>query len=198
MAVLAEPNFPLVAGETPGSRIVRIAQSYVGCALHDPVHPTLPNKRLDELAALIGRGVDDESVVSIKTNCAMFALGVLRAAGVVHPRLSQKYVDGMAFAWLIEIGNSFNAWRPGESGPLSVGAILHYAVQGENDDHAEVYVSASGPMHCGGGRADNAITQETGPVTLSLGRPISQWLDPDALGLEVVESAAGPTSEPHV
>lgn len=195
--VLPEPNFPLLPGESPGARIARIAQSYVGCALHDPTHPTLPNKRLDDLAALVGRGVDDQSVVSIRTNCATFALGVLRAAGVVHPRLSQRYVDGMAFAWLIEIGDSFSAWRPGDAGPLSVGAVLHYAVQGENDDHAEVYVSAAGPMHCGGGRVDNGITLETGPVTLSMGRPIMQWLDPDALGLEVVEPAAGTLSEPH-
>ena len=196
--ILPAPAIPFVPGELPGVRIARIVQMYAGCAL---------GTRQDELAALIGRGVCDESMVAWRTNCATFALGVLAASGCSHYILEAPTLIGRAFSDLVQLGNEMHAWQPGNSGPIPVGALLHYGITGENDDHAEFYLSPIGPQHGGGGRPDNAITVGTGPVALSMGRPIEQWLDPGALGITVAlsgpdddtqpEIAAGPTSEPH-
>lgn len=191
--VLPEPVFPLVAGEDPGARIARIVQTYAGCSL---------TERREDLAALVGRGVDDESVVTIETNCAMFALGILKAAGVAHPLLDTKYVDGMAFAWLVEIGTDMKAWRsPDPSTPIPAGAAMWYRVAGANDDHVEFLIAPGGPstepVHGGAGRSGNAVTVGKGAIETSDGRPLHVWLDPDALGLEVLELHSDPPPDPH-
>lgn len=174
------PDFPPIPGETPGGRIVRIVRQYVGCSLQS---------RADELGALVARGVDDPlRVVGIKTNCAMFAIGVLAAAGVDHELLRKPYVNGMAFAWLVQIGDDFNAWRtPAPSELLPPGAALWYEIPGLNDDHVE-FVLQPPDEHGGGGRPNNAITSGHGDYHTSWNRPIHRWLDPSALGL----------ADPHV
>lgn len=132
------------------------------------------------LGVLVARGVDDpEAVVGIKTNCATFALGVLWAVGVRHPLLRKPYVDGMAFAWLDQIGRDFNAWRGLDEAPIK-GAILWYRTEGRNDDHAEFFLSPP-DEHGGGGRVDNAIAIIRSDISTSSGRPLYQWLDPQAL-----------------
>lgn len=186
--ILPAPVFPLVPGEPPGDRLARLVRQYDGSSLHS---------RREELAALVGRGVDDESVIAIKTNCAMFALGILAAAGCTHHLLSRQYENGMAFAWLVQIGDDLDAWRdPAKDGAPVTGAVLWYELAGQNDDHAEFLVDVSGPVHGGGGRPDNAITVAVGPVALSCGRPIHRWLDPSALGIPVAEEA-GEDVEPR-
>ena len=174
--ILPAPVFIPVLGEDSGARVVRIVRSYVGCALHDPAHPLLPNSRFVDLAALVGRGVDDESIAYVSTNCGTFSLGVLKAAGCQHKLLTQKYVSGMAIAWLNEIGQYFSAWRTiAKDGPPLPGCLCWYEIAGLNDDHVEWELDNGD--HGGGGRADNGITVEHGPVTLSLGRPMKAWLD---------------------
>jgi putative peptidoglycan binding protein len=167
------PTFDVVDGESNGARIARIVRFYEGCSL---------SARTDELGALVGRGVDDpNSVVRITTNCAMFALGVLSAAGVQHPLLSKPYVNGMAFAWVVQIGTDTGAWRdPSTDGPPVEGAAMWYRIAGTNDDHVEFMLTPP-DEHGGGGRANNAITIETGDVSTSVGRPLYKWLDPSAL-----------------
>lgn len=173
MSILPAPYFPPILGETAGQRIARIVRAYAGCSLHH---------RRDELGALVGRGVDaPDDVVCITTNCATFAIGVLKAAGCQHTLLSKPYVVGMAFAWLVRIGNDHDAWRPAEL-PPSEGAVLWYRLPDLNDDHAEFFLSAP-DEHGGGGRPDNAITVGHGDIHASWGRPLHRWLDPDALCL---------------
>ena len=185
--ILPAPQFPPVSGESDGQRIARIVRSFNGCSL---------SSRRADLAALVGRGVDDESIVTIQTNCATFALGVLAAAGCAHPILKRTYVNGMAFSWLVQIGNDLGAWRdPATDGPPVTGAAMWYEVAGMNDDHVEWCVDASVPIHGGGGRPNNAITVGPGPIALSCGRPLHRWLDPERLGLP--GWIDGTDEEPH-
>ncbi len=187
--ILPAPTFPIVPGESPGDRIARIVRAYAGCSL---------GTRQDELAALVGRGVCDSSIVAWKTNCASFALGVLAAAGVQHPILAKPTLVGHAFSDLVAIGYALGAWRPwASSGSIPVGAALWYALAGQNDDHVEFYLSPDGPTHGGGGRADNAITVGKGTVDLSWGRPVHQWLDPEELGIPFTPLPAPEDVEPH-
>jgi lysozyme len=184
---------PLVPGEKPADRIVRLVKSYVGCSL--------TNRRTD-LGNLVGRGVDNpESVVTISTNCATSALGIMAAAGVRDPLLNKPYVSGMAIAWVRQIGINTGAltkYVKGQNPP--VGALMHYNTPGTNDDHVEWLlgpVDASGNAdHGGGGRANNAITQGTGPVLSSLGRPLIEWLDPNKLGIPVLALDQPPPVNP--
>jgi len=177
------PSFPPVLGESGGQRIARIVRAYAGCSL---------SSRLDELQALVDRGVCDPSIVGLKTNCATFALGVLAAAGCPHPLLARQTAVGAAFSELVTLGDDLGAWRvwaPSEA--LPVGALLWYEIAGQNDDHAEFLLEPGPPpTHGGGGRMNNAITVGQGDVALSWGRPVHRWLDPDALGLP---DAAAPT-----
>jgi hypothetical protein len=178
-------------GESPGDKLSRIAQSYAGCSLqHDR----------ERLGRLVARGVDDpESVVTIHTNCGMFALGVMAEAGVQHEILDRKYQTGEAIAWLRLIGKALGAlvtYR-GPHGPQPKhGSLLRYNTAGHNDDHVEWLIgtidSSGHAAHCGGGRPDNAITivpgnlGEKSLVTWNYGRPLVEFWDPDLLGIEVV------------
>lgn len=187
------PSFPPQPGESPGEHLARIVRHYAGCSLE---------ARRDELGALVARGVDEpEHVVTVETNCAMFALGVLKAAGCPHELLDHPYVDEMAFAWLVKIGTDLGAWRdPGKDGLPTKPAALWYRVAGRNVDHVEFLLSLP-DEHGGGGRTDNAITVGRGDWHESWGRPLYRWLDPDALNLpdaavEVVDEVAHNTLPP--
>lgn len=158
-------------GMSNGEFIASIVRHYEGASL---------SNRRDELGALVGRGVDDpNAVVGIKTNCAMFALGVLKAAGVQHPLLNKPYVNGMAFAWVVQIGNDTGAWRTPDQGSPPEGAAMWYRTGG-NDDHIEFMLTPP-DEHGGGGRSNNAITIERGDISRSVGRPLYKWLDPNAV-----------------
>jgi hypothetical protein len=183
MTIAGKNSLP---GESPGDKLCRIVRSYVGCSL---------KVRRSELAALVARGVDDpESVVTISTNCGMFALGVMAEAGVDDPLLDRKYVTGMAIAWLRQIGLNRKALvrYTGPHGPQpSAGSLLRYETPSKNDDHVEWLLSSldaqGGGSHAGGGRPDNAITLvERGIVTSSLGRPLVEFWDPNLLGIETL------------
>lgn len=181
-------------GETPGQKIVRIVRTYVGCSL---------SIRADELGKLVGRGVDDpKRAVTVKTNCGMFALGVLAEADVRSDILDRPYLaaNGLApganaIAWLLELGRAKGALVPVPVPmPLSVkppmGALLHYGTPGKNNDHMEWLLSEVAPSGAadtgGGGRTNNAITAGRGVVAWNNGRPLLHYLDPDKLGIEVV------------
>jgi hypothetical protein len=172
------PSFDFPPGEGRRDRLARIVRFYVGGSL---------SNRRDELGALVARGVDDPTaVVSIKTNCATFSLGVLAAAfGSVdaarqaHGLLATPYQNGMAFVWLMEIATAWGAWvkaAPGQIVP--VGACMHYGTPGLNNDHAE-WMLVEPDTHGGGGRTDNAVTLGQSDPHTNLGRPLLQWIDPE-------------------
>lgn len=181
MSVSPIVTLPVVPGETPGDRLVRIIKGYVGCSL---------SNRRDELGVLVARGVDDpKRVVTIATNCGMTALGVMALAGVQDAILNKPYVSGMAISWLRQIGIDLGALMKyiGPNGPQpKVGSLLRYNTHGKNDDHVEWLLTS--PIknvadHAGGGRSNNAITLARGLVTWNVGRPLVEFWDPDKLGI---------------
>jgi hypothetical protein len=174
--ILPAPIFAPVIGEDSGARIVRIVRSYVGCSL---------SNRCSDLAALVGRGVDDSSIVAWKTNCAVFVLGVLYAAGCPWPVLQRPLTVGTAFSVLVSLGQFYNAWKnPVTEGPPIPGAAMWYETPGDNDDHAEFHLGgALGDEHGGGGRADNLISIGDSPEATSLSMPMHRWLDIQMIGL---------------
>ena len=189
--ILSAPSFAIIPGETVGQRIARIARGYVGCSLHS---------RTPDLAALVGRGVNDETWVEVMTNCAVFALGVLSAAGVDCGPATKV---GAAFSDLVSMGYRLQAWQASKpTGGYPMGALAWYRLDGKNDDHVEILLgpNAAGVLeHCGGGRPDNAVTLGQGTPELSAGRPLWRWLDPSLLGIDVeeVEPHTDPDPEPH-
>lgn len=185
--ILPAPSFPPVVGESPGARIARIIRFYVGCSLY---------KRFNDLASLIGRGVDDVSVATWETNCCTFILGVLAAAGVDFLALRVPLENGREFGVLEALGDHFNAWRmPAVSELIPVGAILWYHVDGKTIDHAEGMLTPP-DEHGGAGRKDNGVSSGSSDVHVSaLGAPLYRWLDPDALNLPDANVSADDTAE---
>lgn len=183
MTIASRNSLP---GESAGEKLARIVKFYAGCSLHH---------RVDELGKLVARGVDEPGkVVGVRTNCGMFALGVMAEAGVDDPLLDRPYVTGQAIAWLRQIGLNRHALRTysGAKGPQpKLGSLLRYNTHGKNDDHVEWLLSdvdALGQaVHGGGGRTDNGITV-TGKslITWNYGRPLVEFWDPDLLGIEVL------------
>lgn len=174
---------PIVPGEMPGDRIIRIARPYDGCSLKN---------RTSELADLIARGVDKPAeAVQIKTNCGMFALGVLAAAGVPHPLLSQPYQSMMAIDWLDRIARNQGARvkYDGDFTKIKPGAVLHYFTTPQaGNDHIEILASSprAGGLGdiIGGGKDNNLVLyQPNVPITSNHGRPLQYWYDPDKLGI---------------
>lgn len=164
--------------ESPGERIARVARSYVGCSL---------TNRRSELAALVATSKEDDpaEVVRIRTNCGMFARGVMAKCGVVHPLLEQRYRIGYAVSDVLEVADRHVALHDWAGEALPLGAILHYATRGLNNDHVECCLLAdAGPdtgwsqPHCGAGRPENAVTEATSDVRRSSGRPLIHWIDP--------------------
>jgi hypothetical protein len=155
-------------------RVVDLVRSYVGCSLDDSTE----DKRLRRaaLAQLVARQVDDpESVVTVKSNCGMFALGIWKLLGIEHQLLRKKYVNAMAMGWITRIGNDlgFRHAYQGDPSVLRPGALLFYRtvlgaiskehvefLLGELDEHHEA-------DHAGGGRPRNAIVEAHGPVLRS-------------------------------
>lgn len=161
------------------SLIVETVRSYIGCSL---------KSRCDDLAELVCFPGDEESQdVRIKTNCAMFALGVWRKVGVPHELLSDRYKNGMAMAWVLKIARDRDALVRATSTIQAPppGALLHYAHEGRNNDHVEFCLSEPNSLHqiehAGGGRADNLIGAGVGPWSWNYGRPLQHWVDPDKL-----------------
>jgi lysozyme len=186
---------PLVANEQPADRIIRLVKSHVGC--------NLTNRR-DELGKLVARGVDNpEAVVTISTNCATSALGIMAEAGVRDALLNKRYQSGMAVSWVRQIGINTGALIrfDGKTMPKP-GSLMRYNTPGTNNDHVEWLL---GPMdangnadHGGGGRSNNAITEGTGDIRSSWGRPLVEWWDPDKLGIPVLsqEDPQSPSPPP--
>lgn len=191
---VVQPSLP---GESAGDKLIRTIKKYVGCSL---------SSRRDELGKLVARGVDKpEAVVTISTNCATTALGVMAEAGVKHPLLSKPYVSGMAVSWVRQIGLDLGALvkYTGPNGPQpKVGSLLRYNTAGTNNDHVEWLLSpidAKGEAdHAGGGRSNNAVTQDHGNVLTSWNRPLVEFWDPDKLGIELVPAALEPPPGPPV
>lgn len=161
-----------------GDTFVELVKKYIGCSIHI---------RKDDLATLVCRGVDDpDQSVLIKTNCGMFALGIMCEAGVQHDLLRQPYKSGMAIAWVRTIGKDLKALNKySRAIHPKAGSLLHYYTPGKNDNHVEWLLSDMDDQGCaehgGGGRTDNAITTASGLVTWNYGRPLQEWLDPDML-----------------
>lgn len=157
---------------------VNLVKKYEGCSIHI---------RRGELGALVCRGVDDPAQsVLIKTNCGMFALGIMWEAGVQHDLLTREYKSGRAISWLKKIGVDLKAiQRYSSTNKPKAGSLLHYFTPGKNDNHVEWLLSdidAKGcAEHGGGGRTDNAITISSGNVLLNYDRPLQDWWDPDML-----------------
>ena len=188
MTIPTAPVYDLIPGETPGQRIARILCGYDGCSA---------KVNRAKLAAFVCRGIEDESFVDVSTNCAVVGLAILYAAGVQHKLLQTKYVNGMAFAWMVQIGNDLGAWEiPSANNYPTVGSGLWYEIAGQNDDHYETLVGLNPTRHAGGGRPGNFVTAGPGQIDYSWGRPLRRWLNPDKLGLTVI--AANVTDvEPH-
>lgn len=175
-----------LCGEAPGDKIIRLVKSYDGISL---------KHGRDRLGKLVARGVDQpEDVVSVRTNCGMFALGIWAELGVSSPILNRRYVIGAAITWCVQIGIERGALVKYTEAGLKPkrGALLHYKTPGQNDDHVEFLLSDIdahwNAVHGGGGRADNAIAVSKAPgvVLWNNGRKLFQFWDPDKLGIEVL------------
>lgn len=160
--------------------IIKVVESYIGNSLIN---------HKEDLALLVARQVDDpNTVVQIKTNCAMFALGIWYAVGVQHQLLKTKYKNGMAIAWVRQIAQAKKALKsyPKDGKPVA-GALLHYYTPGQNNNHVEFLLSDPDDKmiarHAGGGREQNAITEATGDISWSYqkSRKLMEWVDPVAL-----------------
>jgi hypothetical protein len=168
-------------------RIISAVQSYIGCS---------SKTRVDELAVLCARGVDNPKTVKSWlqmpgfSNCAFFALGIWHACGVNHPLLSTPYETGKAMAWVLKIATELGAlmkYHPDQGAPPP-GALLHYATRGKNNDHVEFVIgeeSHGKVPHAGGGRANCLIGSGLDSWSWNYGRPLQSWIDPLKLLPEV-------------
>lgn len=176
-------------GETPGDKIVRLVNSYIGCSL---------SERRDELSKLVARGVDDPNVVvTITTNCGTSCLGIMALAGVQDPLLNHKYVSGMAIAWVRQIAINLGALNKytGKNGPQPKrGDLMHYFDDGKNNNHVEWCLSDPDENgiaeHGGGGRSNNAITKSTSSIYTNYYRPLKEFIDCNKLGIEIVPTGS--------
>jgi hypothetical protein len=168
--------------------IVQGVRGFVGLSIHND-----PNGELARLVDFPG-GAPPEQEVLIKTNCAMFACGILRWLGCTHPLLHHQYVNGMAMTWLLEIARAEKALHyPHDGYQLQPGDILHWAtppkpgVRPRNDDH--VAFCMVGPdehrliIRAGGGATDNLITESDEPAdyTVDHWRPLMNIIETTVL-----------------
>ena len=155
--------------------IVEIVRSFLG--------DSLVNKK-EDLALLVARQIDDPNqIVQVKTNCALFTLGVWWLAGVQHDLLKKKYVSGQAIAWVRRIAIDKHALRTyPKDGPPVAGAALHYFTPGKNDNHIETLLSTPdanmNALHGGAGRKDNAVTSGSGDIRTNYYRQLREWVNP--------------------
>lgn len=182
---------PRALGESAGQYLARLARPYAGCSL---------TVRRDELAQLVSRGgVDDPAqMVQASTNCATFLLGLLWLAGCRLPCVARRYLGGPPDAMgrlVYELGKNRGAyvpWKPGNPAP-PLGAILHWAIPGTNDDHVGLCESEQAAVLGVGGSlifVDSGVTEEAGGAGnsvnmghhdarwLSWGRPLQGYIDP--------------------
>jgi len=176
--------------------IVEIVKSYIGDSLTN-------NK--EDLALLVARQIDDPNqIVQVKTNCALFMLGVWWLVGVQHELLTKKYKNGMAIAWVRQIAIDKKALRayPKDGLPIP-GATMHYYTPGTNNNHVEFLLDSPNDkhvaLHGGGGRANNEIASGTGDITWSYqtSRKLMEWIDPVALLAGSPEFHWNPTIPTH-
>ena len=186
--ILPAPVFTPVLGEGAGQRIDRVVRSFAGCSL---------STRRDDLAALVGRGVDDESMVTWETNCLVFAIGIIAACGSDVAELRGHIPNGREYVALSPLVSRAGGWVLYTGQPVKTGSLMHYRsvpyrvnAAGETvyDDHYEFKLLAS-DEHGGGGRANNEITVEHGDWSHSVGRPLYEVLDPDGYGLPDANAA---------
>ena len=156
---------------SPGDLAVEMVRSFVGCSL---------SARRDELAALVCFPGDEPAVdVTIRTNCAMFALGIWRALGCKHPLLLGKYKIGMAMWWADVIARAAGASYSRKAYPSAQpypGDVMHYC-GAPGTDHLEFCLTWPNPYlidHAGAGRANNAVTESAAPSDYrsNAGRPL--------------------------
>jgi hypothetical protein len=161
--------------------IVDVVRSYVGC--------DAKNARCDDLATLCAREVDSSKEVlgwmryPKFSNCAFFALGAWRKAGVQHYLLDEAYRTKLAMAWVIQVGTDLHAtMKPARDGLPTAGALMMYYTKGKQDHHVEFCLedASTEPRsteHAGGGRANCAITLERSDIRWNNGRPLQYWFD---------------------
>lgn len=164
--------------------IVQAVRGFVGLSISND-----PNGDLARLVDFPG-GAPPEQEVLIKTNCAMFACGILRWLGCTHPLLQHEYVNGYALTWLLEIARDMQALHlPHDGSRPHIADIIHWAtppkpgVKLSNDDH--VAFVTFGPdanrliLRAGGGATDNLITETSVPedYTVDHWRPMRSWID---------------------
>lgn len=164
--------------------LVTFVRSFVGHSIdRDPE---------GELARLVDfpGGPPPEVEVRIKTNCAMFVLGVWRHYGCGSSYLSHPYVSGMALTWVLEIARDAHALHLPHDGFLpGPGDVIHYATKPRpgvpvvHDDHVEFALTVPNAarmfLHAGAGRANNAVTEHKGldDYTVNNWRPLRHWVD---------------------
>lgn len=201
-------GFPDVADENARDRLCRLVAFCDGWSLS--------NER-EKLAALVGRGVDPDSLNSVmwKTNCGTSALGIIAltcgpvsAAAAVDAKLAAQSMIGTAISWIIDIGDRHGAWVTyKKDGPQPQhGDLMWYyehptvtAPDGSTstkwDDHVEWLLEdlSSGSTtakHGGGGREDNAITvRDADDVRTNAGRRLQKFFDLDKLNITPVAFA---------
>jgi len=174
------PVVEAMTGDAAADKIIGLVRCYVGCSL---------TERRSDLSRLVSCGVDvPENVVTISTNCATTALGIMALAGVQHPLLKKPYENGKAIEWVRQIGvdlGALNKYKGPQGQQPKPGSLLRYNIAGTNDDHVEWLLGPIGSYgmadHAGGGRQNNAITEENSNVWSNNGRPLVEWWDPDKL-----------------
>lgn len=199
------PGLDILTGESVEGRLCRFVRTLAGVSL---------SARVDVLKALIGRGVDPDSLRAWQwqTNCATSALGViaaacgsLEAAAALHPLLAMPSKIGTSPMWIFEIARALGICREYKGGPIAKGALVAYA----SGDHFEWILSDMDPTdgiadHGGGGRGNNAITVGRGDCRTSWRRAVTHVFDfasklppsPDAASGELDAVAVGPESAP--
>jgi hypothetical protein len=193
-------QFPDVSDESARDRLCRLVRFCDGWSL---------SHNRDNLAALVGRGVDPPSSTSVewRTNCATSALGIVafacgtvEAANAVHALLAKPSENGKALTWLSQIGDAKGAWvaYSTKGAQPAAGDLMWYwnhptkvNDKGETvvvyDDHVEWCLCDTAQDftadHGGGGRSDNAITVGSGDIRFNAGRALRKFLNLDKLGI---------------
>lgn len=199
-------------GDTPGAKVWRAVKAFEGVALHVP-------GGLDKLAALAGMDNppgDARQYAQETTNCATTMRWILSLVGCPSNFVTQPDKPGVSMGWDLLAAQQYGALIPlksdlyptgGTGQPdawkkAGVGWGLHYGMPGTNDDHVEWLGSVPDPntgvaTHGGGGRADNAITIETGDIRWSMGRPLLHVIDIDRMHIPTLPAEIpGPVGTP--
>jgi hypothetical protein len=74
---------------------------------------------------------------------------------------------------------------------------MHYGTRGVNNDHAEWLLSEP-DEHGGAGRTNNAVSIGHGDPHWSLGRPLIEWMDPEAVPITTISTASSDPGQPVI